>query len=250
MARGWFAAVDLTDPAVRVETLVRAADNTNATQLVSPEAWIVDSELRLIVNANYFGIRPDGTATIVGLCIADGKVINQARSYGSVADPAVVFTRDGFAHVGTLGAEALSHAASAIAGVGGSVNSDVPGTLLVDDGVNLGNTSRVQPMARHPRTALGVSRDGGALLIAVIDGRQEDWSVGVTLPELAELLIERGAWDAVNLDGGGSSAMLLRTGDEIESNRPSDGGGRFRPVAVSLGIRVAESVPASNAGGE
>lgn len=248
-ARGWIAVVDLTDPAVRVEALVRVTDKAGVAEAVSPEAWMADSELRLVVNANYFGAKPDNTATIVGLCIADGAIVSSPRSYEGAADPAVVFTRDGLARIGAIGAGELSDAVAAVAGVGGSANSGVPGTLLVDDGVSLGETARVQPTARHPRTAIGVTRDGGELLIVVIDGRQEGWSVGMTLPELAELLTERGAWDAVNLDGGGSTAMLLRQGDEIESNRPSDAGG-FRPVAVSLGIRVGEMVPASQAGGE
>jgi exopolysaccharide biosynthesis protein len=97
----------------------------------------------------------------------------------------------------------------------------------------------VAPAQRHPRTAAGVSRDGRTLLLAVADGRQPGWSVGLTLPELARLMIEAGAWNAVNLDGGGSSAMWYRepgSGAGRVLNRPSDG--RVRPVASHLGVRV------------
>jgi exopolysaccharide biosynthesis protein len=68
----------------------------------------------------------------------------------------------------------------------------------------------------------------------VVDGRQPAWSVGMTLPELAELAIEQGAWDAINLDGGGSSAFVYSDGLRTLTNRPSDG--RFRPVANHLGV--------------
>ena len=63
---------------------------------------------------------------------------------------------------------------------------------------------------RHPRTAAGVTRDGRTLLLVVVDGRQPGWSIGATLPELASLLIEAGAWTALNLDGGGSTTMWRR----------------------------------------
>ena len=73
--------------------------------------------------------------------------------------------------------------------------------------------------APHPRTAVGLSRDRHTLLLAVADGRREGVP-GLTLPELAALLVEAGACTALNLDGGGSSALWLR--DRIV-NQPSDG---------------------------
>ena len=71
---------------------------------------------------------------------------------------------------------------------------------------------------RHPRTAAATLKDG-KFLLATIDGRQEGWSVGMTLPELAALLLELGATDAMNLDGGGSTTMFL---DGKIVNKPSD----------------------------
>lgn len=72
--------------------------------------------------------------------------------------------------------------------------------------------------APHPRTAVGLSQDGARLYLVVVDGRREGVP-GVTLPELAAFMDELGACTAVNLDGGGSSAMWV--GDRIV-NRPSD----------------------------
>lgn len=85
-------------------------------------------------------------------------------------------------------------------------------------------------LAPHPRTAVGLTRDRRTLLLLVADGRREGVP-GLTLPELAERMVEAGACTALNLDGGGSSALWLR--DRIV-NRPSDG--FERKVANHLGV--------------
>lgn len=74
--------------------------------------------------------------------------------------------------------------------------------------------------APHPRTAVGLSADRATMYLVVADGRKEGVP-GMTLPQLAEfMVVELGACTAMNLDGGGSSAMWV--GDRIV-NRPSDG---------------------------
>ncbi len=85
--------------------------------------------------------------------------------------------------------------------------------------------------SRHPRTLAGVERDG-TLLLVTVDGRRAGWSAGVTLPEAARVMRSLGARDALNLDGGGSSGMVVR--GELVS-RPSDPSGER---AVSDGIFV------------
>jgi exopolysaccharide biosynthesis protein len=71
---------------------------------------------------------------------------------------------------------------------------------------------------RHPRTAVARLKDG-KFLMATVDGRQPNVSVGMNLNELAEMLLELGAIDAMNLDGGGSTTMFL--GGKVV-NQPSD----------------------------
>jgi hypothetical protein len=82
---------------------------------------------------------------------------------------------------------------------------------------------------RHPRTLAGVRSDG-TLLLVTVDGRRPGWSAGVTLPEAARLMRALAARDAVNLDGGGSSAMTVR-GRVV--SRPSHPSGE-RPVSDAL----------------
>jgi hypothetical protein len=83
--------------------------------------------------------------------------------------------------------------------------------------------------ARHPRTAVGVRADGRILLVTV-DGRQPELSVGMSIGELAALLRELGAVEAINMDGGGSTAMVVM-GQVV--NSPSDLTGE-RPVSDAL----------------
>jgi hypothetical protein len=88
--------------------------------------------------------------------------------------------------------------------------------------------------SRHPRTAVGWTKDG-SLLLLVVDGRSEH-SRGATLEETAQILIEHGAEEALNFDGGGSSTLWV-AGTVI--NRPSDPKGE-RPVASILALVPAQ----------
>lgn len=76
--------------------------------------------------------------------------------------------------------------------------------------------------ARHPRTAVGWTADDRRLVLAVVDGRQRPYSDGMSLAELTWLMLRLGVTDAINMDGGGSSAMVVR-GHVV--NRPSDAEG-------------------------
>lgn len=114
------------------------------------------------------------------------------------------------------------------------------GPRLVENGrINItGELERFQPdvlYSRAPRTALGVTKDNKLLLVTV-NGRQPGISVGMTLTELAELMLELGAINAMNLDGGGSTTMVIR--NQV-LNLPSDG--IERPVSNGIMIINPES---------
>jgi hypothetical protein len=112
------------------------------------------------------------------------------------------------------------------------------GPRLIASGAVDISTAREQMLAsfgtdRHPRTAIAALADGRALLV-VVDGRQPSSSVGMSLQELAQLLLEFGAVDAINLDGGGSTTMVV---DREVVNRPSDPTGE-RPVSDAIIVRA------------
>jgi len=92
----------------------------------------------------------------------------------------------------------------------------------------------------HPRTAVGIDRDTGNVLLLAIDGRQPH-SRGYTLVELARLMKKLGAESALNMDGGGSTTVagLNRKKNFKVLNRPSDGSQR----QIADGIAVTYNAP-------
>jgi len=82
---------------------------------------------------------------------------------------------------------------------------------------------------RHPRTAVGIDSRGRWVFV-VVDGRQPGLSVGMSLPELTDLMLSLDCEQAINLDGGGSTTMYL---NGAVVNSPSDVSGE-RPVADAL----------------
>lgn len=105
-------------------------------------------------------------------------------------------------------------------------------TLLKDGKVTItAAEERFRPdvaEGRAPRTAVGITPYGEVLLV-VVDGRQPRYSTGMTLAELAKFLLDLGAKDAINLDGGGSSTVFA---SGMVVNRVSDG--RERRVGNAL----------------
>jgi len=103
--------------------------------------------------------------------------------------------------------------------------------ILAREGVRVASDD----VALHPRTAIGIDHDGRSILMLVVDGRQ-DFSRGLTMRELAKLMLELGAEDALNLDGGGSSTLVARrpvTGRLRVWNSPSDGHQRHIPNGLA-----------------
>ena len=103
------------------------------------------------------------------------------------------------------------------------------GYILVENGARADSSGWSTALTpRAPRTAFGVRSDGSVISF-VVDGRNSEHSVGMTLEELADEMIRQGAVYAVNFDGGGSSAMSVRIPGQSNTaviSRPSDGSER------------------------
>ncbi len=94
---------------------------------------------------------------------------------------------------------------------------------------------------QHPRTAIGIDQKGETLWLVVVDGRQENYSEGVSTHELAGIMRDLGCWHAANMDGGGSSIMGSVTSDgQLQIiNSPSDwwrSPTKIRPLPMILTI--------------
>ena len=104
--------------------------------------------------------------------------------------------------------------------------------MLLNDGVAQSDDTHLEP-----RTAVGVTKNGKRLFILVGDGRRKEYSNGLSYADMAQIFKSLGAYDALNLDGGGSSSFCLSVGDGkfAPINRPSDRAGeRFVPNGIAV----------------
>ena len=185
----------------------------NITQTTSEIAAANDAVFA--INGDYYGFRS------TGIEIRNGVVYRDEGARQGLA-----FYTDGHVEVydetQTTAAELLASGVWNTLSFGPAIVEDgevVDGIDSVEVDTNVGNHS-IQ--GDQPRTAVGVI-DDNHLVFVVVDGRQEGYSEGVTLPGLADILLSLGATTAYNLDGGGSSTMYFN-GQVI--NSPSNGGER------------------------
>ena len=99
-----------------------------------------------------------------------------------------------------------------------------------------GKVTKQDSKIRHPRTMVGYDKEQNYLYFVVIDGRQNGYSEGMTGTEQSQLMKELGCWEALNLDGGGSSVLVIKTADNLAIvNQPPKR--NIRPIPSLLGIR-------------
>ena len=242
--RIFVARIDLRDP--RVELRVSGAvqkqpedpEGTEA-RLTSVPEFAERVGATLAVNANFFaklaGAPVRWTAgqpvALVGPSVSEGRLVSHANRNG-LGHPALLVTKSRDARIRCALEKDLSGKDDVVAGTS---HPPTRGCLLLEGGRNRGEQASESLRQRHPRTAAGLTRDRGELILVVVDGRQPGYSIGMTLVELGALMLELGAHDAINLDGGGSSSFVYRPADApAVTNRPSDGD--WRPVANQLGI--------------
>ncbi len=221
--------IDLKDPTVSVRPVLAGPDGSFGLARVS-ELTAREGAL-----AGINGVFHASDGTPLGLVMIDGTI----KAPPIMNRTALGITREGDVLIDSVSMDATGRLVPEWRDLG-VAHAIGGGPRLVRDGrlsVTAGEESFRADVAsgRAPRTAAGVTSDGKLLLVAVT-GRQAHYSIGVTLEELANLMIELGARDALNLDGGGSSTMVVR---DYVMNTPSDG--RERNVADA--ILVFTSVP-------
>jgi hypothetical protein len=158
--------------------------------------------------------------------VTNGFTAVRGRTYGLHKGPTIYIYDNRKISFGALKGELYN----AISGSHWIVRNREPVTELPDNEV-------------APRTAIGVDGPGNRLIMIVVDGRQPFYSEGATISELAELILFYGGDNAILLDGGGSSTMVIRdplTGEVKIINSPIDRGipGLERAVANHFGIKI------------
>ena len=238
--------VDLLHPRVQVgAALSRDPDSEGPAEaeLVEPLTLAEGDRALAFINANAFAGLADSEGKrsdtwLVGMPVdisglaAEGGTIRSRPTKGSCS---FWIDGEGRGHVG-MSVE-LDDVRE---GVGGF------GSLLAD-----GEVTPWEGGDLHPRSAVGVDRTGRWLLLVVVDGRQEGFSEGINLRELALYMKDLGCHNAGNLDGGGSSVLILSDPDGTlrTANSPSTKMyGIPVPRPIPAGIAVRRKSPARPAG--
>jgi len=195
------------------------------------------------INGGFFSFNPKGP---VGLVITTGKLMapplsdRPARAaIGITSTRKTVFDRVGYkdGKLFSVNSTDWSEVMEALGGVSMLVRNGQPEVTVLEEagGVSFSTTT-------HPRTCVGVTKDN-KLLLVTIDGRQPEVSNGISLNTLAKLMIQLGAVEAMNLDGGGSSTMVLfDTIVNYPSDKDSSGNsGRERAVANGFIVKPVVS---------
>ncbi|MEN0066556.1 MAG: phosphodiester glycosidase family protein [Myxococcota bacterium] len=176
------------------------------------------------VNAHFFSPWPaasDEPADLLGLAVSDGVVVSNFESRFNVA---FALAADGRAAV----IDGDSKVPFPIDDAVGAME------VILAEGKNVGTWKE-----RHPRTAIG-KKANGVVVLAVADGRQPDVANGLTTPELADWLLTFGVTDAINLDGGGSTTLVINDGQPRALNVPVGYllPGTLRHNGSFIGIRI------------
>ena len=225
-------SIDLTAPGI--EFLVTPADFDDEYQFAArrTSTFLEEYDLQVAINGDYFypffefAYPQEGDGVnISGYAVSRGELLTEDASPRSHT---LFISEDNRAWMGRRDEPDAFNAVS------GNVR-------LLDAGEYAQEGQEEQFMIDvEPRTGVAVSEDGETLLLFVVDGRQPGYSEGASMRELAAIMLAFGGYDGMNLDGGGSSTMVIEAGDgqpqvmnsPIHTRIP----GRERPVANHLGV--------------
>ena len=231
--------IDLTRPGIEFQVTPGDPSGGRGFRAQTTVEFLVMNRMSAAVNASFFDPFKSGSpggedyypksgdpVDVLGLSMHAGKVDSPPKADANI-NAVVCIVKP--AAVNILRGQACP---------AGTDEGLAAGPLLISQGHMQSYT--YSTTARHPRTAFGLSADRKTAWMVVVDGRQLT-SLGATLPEMAEIFRRLGASDAINFDGGGSTALVIADEDPPRVvNVPIHTGvpGRERPSANHLGVRV------------
>ena len=215
--------------------MTRVLDQANAAQerYGNPESPDYIENYNVIVSTNGAGFNMQ-TGEPGGLLVMNGKeyhAINNSGFFGILMDgtPVIATTKE-------YNEIYKGQVRDGIAGFG---------TTLIKDGKICVTATSDYYTNRASRTAVGITRTGKVVLM-VLDGRQEPFSCGGSMEEIAQILFDEGCVEAINLDGGGSTTFIARQeGDDELSLVSSPSDGIMRSVSTTL--MMVSTAPSSTA---
>ena len=250
--------VDLTDPDVQLLPTPRASSwvaESRETLTLSVPHFLQYNSLQIAADSNFYSASSGGadptseeiSCEVYGVQVSAGTVVSPSAS--EAGDPryaTFLFTTN---KQPTIAFKNLPPGAST-AGIYTAITGYYP---IVSNGVNIGAAAATgypdsSIHQTQPRTAYGISQDSRYLYIMTIDGRQGpmnnagNYSDGALDNETAYWMMQFGAWNAINMDGGGSTAMYMADsiGNPVAINHSSylAGYGRERYIGSHLGVRA------------
>jgi Phosphodiester glycosidase len=224
--------IDLQAPGIRFYSTPH--QGTAQTIASTDSQFLVKYGLQATINANFFAPCCNAAAepkTFNGVAVSDANVVGLPVSAVGQNAALLVSRKNDASIVQTTEQTDLSNVFTAVTGSG----------IIVSEGQNVGSsTSGMQGDGAdpNPRSLLGLSKDSRYLYVVAIDGRQPGYSVGTTSVESADIMLQLGAYTALNLDGGGSTSLVKDNGHGGAQiiNHPSGGTERFD--ANQLGVRA------------
>ena len=250
--------VNLTDPNIRLFPTPRASGyvaESRETLTLSVPDFLRTNKLQVVADANYYNANPGGSdpsneglpCEVYGLQISTGMVVSAQTSTDYAGDPraaTLMFTTNNQPIFDFRNLPPGTNTS----GIYTAITGFYP---IVSNGVNFGViASNSYPDAfihqLQPRTAYGVSKDNHYLYLLTIDGRQSGYSDGAYDVETGYWMTNCGAWNAINMDGGGSTALYMANsaGQPVAINHSSylPAYGRERYIGSHLGV-YAKPVP-------
>lgn len=253
-ANAWVALVDLCAANVHVD-----ATRPLVTGNLTTASWAQGNGAALATNGDFYASPP---LHVLGNAVGEGipwPLVNTGldpryashwsyRRYGWLA-----FTHDGVLWNHTKRVKTHANGRTLGGWSPGAYTDELPPGLLalvsgfpevVTEGVQVRCTSptaadcfpdRADMRARHPRTAMGITQDARTFILLVVDGRTST-SAGMYGAELAETMRKLGAWQAFNLDGGGSSQLWQKGADYRNDYDGNNHGSGARAVLNHWGV--------------
>lgn len=235
LMRGQAVRIELLAPGIELLATPPASENSRTTLGLKTSTFLVRNGCQVAINGSSFApVREEEGKehTVDGLHISRGRMV----SGGNGKYEAILFSKKNRAWFASP-PFTVDEVHNAVGGFqivlrGGKVPEKMPD-------YNRGTV--------HPRSAAGVSGDGRYLYLLAIDGRQPQWSQGATIQDVGAWLRGLGAADGINLDGGGTTTLVVADtkGQPRIVNRPIHGNrsGNERVAGSHLGV-FAKPLPA------
>ncbi|HRK31756.1 MAG TPA: phosphodiester glycosidase family protein, partial [Tepidisphaeraceae bacterium] len=236
--------VDVTTPGVAFSMQPGNGALPGEVTRQTTRAFVNSAGAQIGINGDFYDTAPPYPSQngqfftdVVHINASDGDVYSPAAGGEALFN----ITQNNVPSIRTAGA------AGSTTGSGGfSLYNAIGGNqrILTNGVVSAPNDSYTNTL--NPHTAIGVSQDQTRVFLLTVDGRQGDYSEGMFTTEMASLMRDFGAWDAINVDGGGSTTMVMDDSNDSTQNArvinsPADGSSQTGPgterlIANSLAV--------------